>query len=312
MNSDQLRYLIEISKNPSLSIASQKLHITPQALSAAIKKLEDELGFELLNRSFKGISLTTNGEWLVQEATTFLDKVEKRKEQHLYDKQQIHKGELHIAINHSGINDNVVGQLIGILYEQEPELKVILKERPKEEIIHSVKDQSVEYGFVYRTKVNGTYIDELDESLRFDALFCGDLVLTTAPHTEIAKFNSVTLKKVAQYPVCAYLPYTESKDYSHYLLSDIFNLPVQYEVESAFSVYRQKIKCGIANALSVYFPTDTQPNNFIEGTKIIQLRDDIKIYFGLIRKNDTSLSNNGAFFLQELRGLIHNLKYPEK
>lgn len=79
MNSDQLYYLIEISKSPSLNMASQKLHITPQALSTAIKKLEDELGFELLNRSFKGISLTGNGEWLVQEASLFLNKIEEKR-----------------------------------------------------------------------------------------------------------------------------------------------------------------------------------------------------------------------------------------
>ena len=76
-------------------------------------------------------------------------------------------------------------------------------------------------------------------------------------------------------------------------------------------MYKEKVRSGIANALSVHFPTEEHPNNYINGTKIIQLRDDIKIYFGFIRKKDVPLSNNGAFFLQELRGLIHNLKYPE-
>ena len=124
MNSDQLRYLIEISKNPSLSIASQKLHITPQALSTAIKKLEDELGFELLNRSFKGITLTTNGEWLVQEASVFLNKIEERKEHYLHTQNASYKGVVNIAINHSGINDTVIGELIAQLYDEEPELTI--------------------------------------------------------------------------------------------------------------------------------------------------------------------------------------------
>lgn len=311
MNSDQLRYLIEISKNPSLSIASQKLHITPQALSTAIKKLEEELGFELLNRSFKGISLTTNGEWLVKEASAFLNKVEERKEQYLYEKSQVHKGSLNIAINHSGINDSVVGQLMAMLYEEEPELNITLKELPKEYIFDAVKNQEIEFGFVFRTKVNGSYIDELDPEFNFDALFCGNLVVSTAEHTELAKFNSVTLKKVTQYPLCAYLPQGDFKDYLYYLLADVLKLPVQYNMETSFSVYKQKVKRGVANALSVHFPTETLPNNYIDGTKILQLRDDIKIYFGFIRKRDIPLSNNGAFFLQELRGLIHDLKYPE-
>lgn len=311
MNSDQLRYLIEISKNPSLNIASQKLHITPQALSTAIKKLEDELGFELLNRSFKGISLTTNGEWLVQEASIFLNKIEQRKSQYQYAKTQIHKGALNIAINYSGINDNIVGQLIGSLFEQEPELKITLQELSKKSILDAVRKQSVEFGFIFRTKVNGNYIDEIDSDLSFESLFCGDLVLTTATHTEIAKFNTITLKKAVQYPLCQYTFQQDTKDFLHSLITDVFLLSAQYEVVSNFSLYKQKIKCGVANSLSIHFPTETNPYNYVDGTKIIHLRDDIKIYFGFIRKRDLPLSDNGAFFLQELRGLIHNLKYPE-
>ena len=311
MNSDQLRYLIEISKNPSLSITSQKLHITPQALSTAIKKLEDELGFELLNRSFKGITLTTNGEWLVQEASDFLNKIEDRKEHYLHTQNASYKGVVNIAINHSGINDTVIGELIAQLYDEEPELTISLREVPKEIIFDSVRNQEVDFGFIFRTKVNGTYIDDIDPDFNFDPFFCGNLVLSAAEHTEIAKFNSVTLKKAVQYPLCAYLPQENIKDYLFWLITDIFKLSGQYSTETNFSVYKQKIKRGVANAISVHFPTDNVPNNYIDGAKIIQIRDDIKIYFGLIRRRDIPLSDNSAFFLQELRGLIHNLKYPE-
>lgn len=72
MTTEQLQYLLEISRNPSLNSAGQKLHITPQALSISIKKLENELGFPLLERSYKGISLNNDGLWLAGEAEKFL------------------------------------------------------------------------------------------------------------------------------------------------------------------------------------------------------------------------------------------------
>ena len=72
MTTEQLQYLLEISRNPSLNSASQKLHITLQALSISIKKLENELGFPLLERSYKGISLNNHGLWLACEAEKFL------------------------------------------------------------------------------------------------------------------------------------------------------------------------------------------------------------------------------------------------
>lgn len=312
MNSDQLLYLIAISKSSSLSSASKKLHISTQALSAGIKKLENEIGFKLLNRSSKGVSLTTNGEWLVQESSIFLNKIDERKKQYLSQNKQIHKGNLHILINYSGVNDNIVGQLIGLLYEQEPNLKISLEELPKEIILEEIKSQNNEFGFIFRTKVNGNYIDELDSDLYFEPLFYGNLVLSTANNTIISKFNTITLEKATQYPLCVYNPQSNGKDSLYYLITEIFQFPIQFEVEKSFSVYKEKLKRGIASTLSLYLPTEKQPRNYIDGTKIIYLRDDIKIYFGYVQKKDLPLSCNGVFFLEKLNDLLHDFKYSEE
>ena len=44
MNTEQMKYLIEVSQHNSMTAASEKLFMTSQALSIAIKKMEDELG----------------------------------------------------------------------------------------------------------------------------------------------------------------------------------------------------------------------------------------------------------------------------
>ena len=76
MRMDQLEYLIEISKNRSLNAAAKKLHISQQALSISIKTLEDELGFEVLYRSYQGVTLTPKGAQLVKMTINYLDKAE--------------------------------------------------------------------------------------------------------------------------------------------------------------------------------------------------------------------------------------------
>ncbi len=63
-----LYYLIQISHCQSLSIAAEKLHISQPALSASIKKLEEQLGVKLLNRTYKGVSLTDEGKNVVELA----------------------------------------------------------------------------------------------------------------------------------------------------------------------------------------------------------------------------------------------------
>ncbi len=282
MNSDQLQYLIEISKNPSINIASQKLHITSQALSTAIKKLESELGFSLLNRTFKGISLTEDGQWLVQKSTQFLADIENRKQQHDANQSQRHQGTLEILINYSGIE---------------------LKETQKEHILNAIKNHSTEFGFVFRTKVNGVYVDTIDDDLIFEPIFHGDFVLLTNSNSELAKFNSITLKKAVQYPICSYNPLITQQDTLYHFLTNWFKLPVHYTIESHYAVYKEKIQRGLANALSIFFLTEPQPNNYIENCKIIHFRDDIRIYCGLVKNRTTDLSENARFFIQSLKEL---------
>ena len=58
---EQLEYLLEISKHKSIASASTMVHLTPQALSLSIKRLEEELQVPLLTRTSKGVFLTEEG-----------------------------------------------------------------------------------------------------------------------------------------------------------------------------------------------------------------------------------------------------------
>lgn len=79
LNSDHLYYLVQVAKYGSITAASEKMHITQPTVSLAIKKLEEQLGLQLLNRSFKGVLLTEEGEQVVryaQAALAYFDKIE--------------------------------------------------------------------------------------------------------------------------------------------------------------------------------------------------------------------------------------------
>lgn len=75
MRIEQLLYLVEVSKNPSISSASEKLHISHQALNRSLKALEEELGTTLFNRSPNGVSLTPQGEKTVETAKNILNQL---------------------------------------------------------------------------------------------------------------------------------------------------------------------------------------------------------------------------------------------
>lgn len=58
MRKEHMTYLREILKMGSITAAANHLNITPQALSSAIKILEQELEFDLLKRSNQGVEFT--------------------------------------------------------------------------------------------------------------------------------------------------------------------------------------------------------------------------------------------------------------
>lgn len=73
MQIETLRYFTEISRCSSLAQAAENLFVSPQGLGKAIRSLEEELGFKLIQRSAHGISLTPSGRRFLDHATVILE-----------------------------------------------------------------------------------------------------------------------------------------------------------------------------------------------------------------------------------------------
>jgi len=64
----QLRYFVAVAERLSFSRAALDLHISQPALSEAVRRLEIELGVELLERSSRHVAMTVAGQTLLDEA----------------------------------------------------------------------------------------------------------------------------------------------------------------------------------------------------------------------------------------------------
>ena len=68
-----LYYLIKIDSYQSISLAAENLHSSQPALSQAMKNLEKSLNLTLLNRTYRGVSLTEDGKKVVELAKKAFD-----------------------------------------------------------------------------------------------------------------------------------------------------------------------------------------------------------------------------------------------
>lgn len=76
MQIKQIEYFLETAKTGSIGKAAQKLYISQQALSAALAAFERELGYAVFYRSKLGVTLTPQGEALLEEAHMVLQIVQ--------------------------------------------------------------------------------------------------------------------------------------------------------------------------------------------------------------------------------------------
>ena len=76
MNTDQMAYLIDIAKTGSINTTAKRLFSSQQAISESIKRLENELNCVLLLRSKKGVALTEDGKYVLQQVSNMYEQYE--------------------------------------------------------------------------------------------------------------------------------------------------------------------------------------------------------------------------------------------
>src|SRR5712691_10802572 len=69
-----LRYFVAVAKDENVSRAALKLHVSQPALSRQIRDLEQEIGFQLFQRSAKSVRLTDAGRVFLKEAQAVLQR----------------------------------------------------------------------------------------------------------------------------------------------------------------------------------------------------------------------------------------------
>lgn len=303
MNMDQLRYLLEISKSHTMAEAAEKLYLTPQALSMAIKKLEKEIDMVLLYRFSNGVILSEEGEWLVDLADEFFKKLGTRIVEYSdlsVEEQIVPRGKVELAVNITGVPMTKFTNMICDIYNEFPDFDISVHEETKDEIENKILKENIDLGFMYRAKLRGKYIDNMDDSLLFYPLQRGALVLQVSPDLPLAKYNSLSLNKISRYDFCGHRSDVMLHRFEK-ILENLCNREVHYEIVSSFPQYCINITSGKYLGFSLQMLGESKCATHIDGMKIIPIEDDISVYFGIVRKNGRVLSNNMAFIYEKTK-----------
>jgi DNA-binding transcriptional LysR family regulator len=96
IETSMLQVLIALSHNENISKAAEELNVTQSAVSQALKNLESKVGFPVITRQGKSVTLTENGMRLAKVAKQYFKRIEETIEQIHLDNHEI-KGKLHVG-----------------------------------------------------------------------------------------------------------------------------------------------------------------------------------------------------------------------
>jgi LysR family hydrogen peroxide-inducible transcriptional activator len=146
MNFNQLEYLRELYSSGSFSTAAEKLGITQPALSLQIQKLEEELGFKLVDRTRRPLKLTEEGTVFYHKSIEILRQVDNLKDLSLELGDQI-KGNLKTGIIPT-VSPYLIPLFIQNLKKSYPALTIEVFEMKTEEIIDELKLGKLDCGII--------------------------------------------------------------------------------------------------------------------------------------------------------------------
>lgn len=218
MTLQQLKYVIEVAKNQSISKAAQNLFISQPSLSNALKELEQELGITIFLRTSKGITITAEGTEFLGYARQVVEQAELLENR--YANVQPSQQHFSVSSHHYAF---VVSAFVRLFenYDRD-EYEFTLRETRTYEIIENVKNLQSEVGILYLNNFNEKVIRKFlrEANLEFYPLF------EAKPHVFIhighplSHQKSVTLEDLHAYP---YLSFEQGEFNSFYFSEEILS-----------------------------------------------------------------------------------------
>jgi DNA-binding transcriptional LysR family regulator len=201
MELSQLEVFLMVAREHRFSRAAEKLHRTQSAVSQTIRKLEDELGEVLFDRSSREGVLTDAGHVLYEYAEKLINLREDAQES-LADLRELQKGKLAIAAN-----EFTALYLLPILAEYRrlhPMIKITVQRGFGSHIPDDVLQHSAELGVLsYRPE---------ESRLHCIVAYLDELVLVVPPEHPLASAREVSIRQLGAESFVAHIvssPYRE-------------------------------------------------------------------------------------------------------
>jgi len=201
MQLPDLAAFVAVAADRSFSAAARRLHRTQPAISQAVRRLEDELGERLFDRSSRDGTLTEAGRLLRDYAQRLLG-LASEAQTAVQELQQVRRGRVIV-----GANEAAVHSLLPHLERfaaAHPQVAIDVRRVPSRQIATAVLDRSIDFGVL-------TFLPA-DRGIQTIPLGGDEIVLLTSPKHALASRRRVSIEEVGRQVVIAHNDPSPTRD----------------------------------------------------------------------------------------------------
>ena len=188
-----LHVFATVAAERSFSVAAMRLHRTQPAISQAIRRLEDELGDRLFDRSSRNGALTQAGTLLLEHAQRLL-RMAAEAEAAVRELRQVRRGRVLIGANEAAVH--ALLPFIQAFAREHPQVSVEVRRVRSRNMATELLDRSIDFGVL-------TFLPK-EPALQSISLGTDDLVLLVHPGHRLARRKRVSIEEVGREVVIAH------------------------------------------------------------------------------------------------------------
>ena len=290
----QLKYIITVAGENSFNNAAKVLFISQPSLSAAVRSLEKEIGFDIFVRSKTGITVTAKGAEFIGYAKSVMEQYE------LLDAKFISQTDVRktfsVSMQHYTFAVNAFVELVKQYGMDEYEFEV--HETKTYEVIDNVRNHRSEIGILYLNDFNKNVLTKLfaESNLQFEPLMeCGIYVYLWKGHP-LADREELALEELEEYPC---LGFAQGEHNSLYFAEEVLST---YRYKRFIRANDRATLLNLMVGLNGYTLCSGIICEELNGREYcaVRLRSDEKMTIGYIVRKDAPISAIGQRYLEEI------------
>ena len=296
-----LRYFLVVGEVLNFTKAAARLRVAQPALSRQVQDLEDEIGVDLLRRSPRGVTLTAEGKFFLQEVRELLKRVDESVEK-TRALARGEYGELHIGYIPIPTAE-ILPRALEAFRKAVPRVKLVLHDLSTDEVIAGLRNDTLELAIMVQP------IGEQTAGIEFETLrsYVWGVALSRAH--PFARLKSIPLEKLAgeRLVILSRKSYSEYHRILEHILAPIrAKLCIAAECDTESSLFME-VETGRAIAVVTTIVKLAAGRRLVyralTGTTEIQL-------VGIARLSGGDVTPAGEKFCEILRNLSRGFSKP--